>query len=677
MKTKNLLKKAFLLLALMGGASSAWADPVFGEANSICIDISQYATIPTVDGYSSYMDNLIGYDSEDNILVVNAYGAINSKGSQKWITVDGSGSATRDAWAATGVFKGTSYYGYLEAGMSGSKYRVNALNNSRTTIFEITNCTKVSALVKSGGTGSGRYVVMKAYLMNAEGTEKASDTPVSTQNGTNSNVMESIVIDGLNAANVYKIELTGNGSDNSDFYEIAFYTPSSNPTITVSPTSTSIETTESGVEATENITVTGANLTGSTLTATLSPAVDGLSVTLGSNTITDGAISTTATLHYTQIENASGSTTLTLSDGTTSKEITVNYTASVETWTLQTINSARTWDFSTLTGGKLYEGDDVNVEHVYANITEIGCPAAFDGTALAFTGQYPLREGKGIAQAGTLRFNTSVPGYIVVKFSDTGTSASATAVKRYLTVNGETTEYWASRANNSSDPEIAYDAQLNVITGAIAVPAGDVTIGGTSALVYQKVEFTPTVSKTITDAGWATYCSPYALDLEHATGLTDAYIVTGATGNVLNTTSVKGGTIPANTGILIEAPKGTVTIPVVANSSTDVSDNKFVGVTTETSGVAAGIYVLMGTPSVGFYETTNPFTVGANTAYLPADFAAGAARSAYFIGGVTAVDNVEAAAKVKAMPVKRIVNGKLIIEKKGAIFNAAGQKLSK
>ena len=45
-------------------------------------------------------------------------------------------------------------------------------------------------------------------------------------------------------------------------------------------------------------------------------------------------------------------------------------------------------------------------------------------------------------------------------------------------------------------------------------------------------------------------------------------------------------------------------------------------------------------------------------------------------GGVTAVEAVEGA-KVKALPIKRIVNGKLIIEKKGAIFNAAGQKLSK
>ena len=183
------------------------------------------------------------------------------------------------------------------------------------------------------------------------------------------------------------------------------------------------------------------------------------------------------------------------------------------------------------------------------------------------------------------------------------------------------------------------------------------------------------VTKTITAAGWATYCSPYALDLANATGLTDAYIVTGATGSVLNTTSVKGGTIPANTGILIEAPEGTVTIPVVAIGSTDVSGNKFQGVTEATEIAANAGYVLMGSPKVGFYKNANAFTVGANTAYLPADFA-GLARSAFFFGGdITAVDNVEAAAEAKAKEGKFIENGKLVIVKNGVKYNAAGAQV--
>ena len=187
-------------------------------------------------------------------------------------------------------------------------------------------------------------------------------------------------------------------------------------------------------------------------------------------------------------------------------------------------------------------------------------------------------------------------------------------------------------------------------------------------------------STTITAAGWATYCSPYALDFTgDIANLTNAYIVIGATGSTLNLTSVKGNKVAANTGILIEGSEGTVTIPVAASGTDYSATNKLVGVLANTVKEAESIYVLMDeTAGVGFYKNNNEFTVGANTAYLPASIAAGAARSAFFFGGnITGVENVEAAAKVKALPVKRIVNGKLVIENEGDIFNAFGQKLSK
>lgn len=92
----------------------------------------------------------------------------------------------------------------------------------------------------------------------------------------------------------------------------------------------SIQATESGVAATQEIEITGKNLEGTTLTATLNPEVDGLSVKLNNSAIQDGEISTTATLTYFATANASGTTTLTLSDGTTSKDVKIEYTAAVE-----------------------------------------------------------------------------------------------------------------------------------------------------------------------------------------------------------------------------------------------------------------------------------------------------------------------------------------------------------
>ena len=171
---------------------------------------------------------------------------------------------------------------------------------------------------------------------------------------------------------------------------------------------------------------------------------------------------------------------------------------------LQAVSEATTWDFSKITantGNALYNNDGIkltdastptkNEEVVYANYSAdfMTFAEGFDATTMAFKGEYPIRKNQ-YCQAGTLRFKTTVAGTITVKFSDTGSSASATAVKRYLVVNGEQTEYWTSRQNNGEEP---YEAQLDVTSGEIAVPAGDVTITGSSAIVVYNVTFAPKV----------------------------------------------------------------------------------------------------------------------------------------------------------------------------------------
>ena len=179
-----------------------------------------------------------------------------------------------------------------------------------------------------------------------------------------------------------------------------------------------------------------------------------------------------------------------------------------------------------------------------------------------------------------------------------------------------------------------------------------------------------TVSKNITDAGWATYCSPYALDFS-TSGLT-AYIVTGATGNVLTLTQVTS--VPANTGVLLEGAADDYDISVVASSSTDVTANKLKGVTGAFSlGAGEGYVLLNGGKGVGFYSNPNEaFTVGANTAYLVMD---NSAREAYFFDGLTEINQVENGEVKSALPVKRIVKGNLVIEKNGVSVNAAGVQL--
>ncbi len=175
---------------------------------------------------------------------------------------------------------------------------------------------------------------------------------------------------------------------------------------------------------------------------------------------------------------------------------------------LQAISEATTWDFSKITANTanaLYNKEGIqltdestpnkNEEVVYANYSAdfMTFAEGFDATTMAFKGEYPIRKNQ-YCQAGTLHFKTTVAGKIVVKFSDTGSSASATAVKRYLVVNGEQTEYWTSRENNGDAP---YAAQLNVVSDEIAVPAGDVTITGSSAIVMYYVTFTPAAEPVV------------------------------------------------------------------------------------------------------------------------------------------------------------------------------------
>jgi len=257
-------------------------------------------------------------------------------------------------------------------------------------------------------------------------------------------------------------------------------------------------------------------------------------------------------------------------------------------------------------------------------------------------------------------------GTFTLKFPYSMANASAsTIVIKTRNSEGDYTDTGLSLSTSSG----------GTFTNTITIPAGSsVAIcnetGNNSNILIDYLTLTPTaVSKTITTAGWATYCSPYALDLSSATGLTDAYIVTGGKNGVLAKMSVKGRTVPANTGLLLKGTEGSavnVTIPVVASSETDVTANILDGVTANTEITAGSGWVLMNdaTNGLGFYRNTNAFTVGANTAYIPvADLAVpgAGARAFYslFDSETTGVD----AALVK----NGIVNNE--------IFNLQGQRV--
>ncbi len=494
------------------------------------------------------------------------------------------------------------------------------------------------------------------------------NTSISTTNGITGEVTAT---DGNKGYATYIIPsagtyyIIGNGSDcflaGLEFSFAAITAPiitASNATITA---------TESGVEATYGITVTGANLTGSTLTATLNPLVPGLSVTLDETTITAGAITTKATLHYTATKNASGSTTLTLSDGTTNKDVTITYKAHVAATELEAISEAITFDLSKVgTSGM----GAITLDDGYVVLSDAGSDVSFaDNIAVSCIPNVGVTWRNDAVQAPLFKFKTDVPGNVTLKFSDVGSSSGR--AHRYAAVNDVLTNVYSTTSASSG-----------VVTcSPISVEAGEVIIKGqvegeNNTYMHNQIRvfeivFTPNKAVTITDAGWATLYTPDALDFAKAkpAGL-KAYTAT-LNDNIVTLTKVDN--VPAQTGVVLKGAANTYSIPVITNSTND-EKGSMVGSTTDTNLEANTAYILgiNGTTGKAQFFINSEGTIEAGKAYLPAGNTNEAkALSVVFADDLTGITNANAAEEI-AQPAKRIVNGQLVIEKNGKRYNAAG-----
>lgn len=193
--------------------------------------------------------------------------------------------------------------------------------------------------------------------------------------------------------------------------------------------------------------------------------------------------------------------------------------------------------------------------------------------------------------------------------------------------------------------------------------------------LFEKVgEATPTETIHVTDAKYATYCSNNALDFD-GTGLT-AYIakMDETDGTTVEFTPVTK--VPAYEGVLLKAENaGDVTVNATSNAD-DVTGNVFIGVTEQKKIDEDGIFVLLnGNKGVGFYKTTKAFTVGANTAYLPA-LAGGAEGARSFIGFdnmVTAIEGI-AAEKMPSGEVYNLQGQRMVAPQKG-LYIVNGKKV--
>ena len=170
---------------------------------------------------------------------------------------------------------------------------------------------------------------------------------------------------------------------------------------------------------------------------------------------------------------------------------------------------------------------------------------------------------------------------------------------------------------------------------------------------------------SISDAGWATLYTPYALDFSEVAGLT-AYTAS-LSDNIVTLTEVSN--VPANTGVVLNGAAGSYNIPVITSSETN--KGSLIGNATEATRCDAAssgcaYYVLAQAEDYPTHKIQfRPVTTGsiaAGKAFLEAPYAAGVKALNVVFSEATGINSVQGSAfKVQD----------------SAIFNLAGQRMSK
>ena len=176
--------------------------------------------------------------------------------------------------------------------------------------------------------------------------------------------------------------------------------------------------------------------------------------------------------------------------------------------------------------------------------------------------------------------------------------------------------------------------------------------------------YNPNVSVSVSAAGYASFSSDYALDLDNIED-GNAYIVKSdaVKGDAVSLT-VQTGKVAANTGLILKTTggaAGTITIPVAATGTDISSTNKLIAVTTNATPVSAGAYILgcaAGYTNVGLYKLDTGDSLDKGQAYLPASFSSVKALRFVVDDTATGVDSIPVAETT---------------EEDGVLYNTAGQ----
>ena len=361
--------------------------------------------------------------------------------------------------------------------------------------------------------------------------------------------------------------------------------------------------------------------------------------------------------------------------GYTDSEVASATYTKVTPHTWAAISESTTWDWSTLTTTEVKLTDsttptkteefllgDMNGEIYTYNIGYD--PATFNADALKVVTEYAVREKK-YMQGNKIKFNTTVPGYVRVTYSNTGGDRPY----RYVKVNDTFSQEGSASATAKTTEYIPVPAGEVTVVGYIQDAndpkprSGDVV--GEAMLRISKVEFLKQASTVVTSAGWATATTPdYGVEFDENTNV---YVVTDVSNSI---SLAKITEAPANTAVIVNAPAGSYTMTPKADAAAPAknlllsSDGSVVGTTTGSP------YVLGKNLSnvVGFGPLANGVTLAKGKAYIDGSEFVDAKDFYPFVIGdeeneTTSINSIE--------------NGESRIENSDYIYNLAGQKVSK
>ena len=356
--------------------------------------------------------------------------------------------------------------------------------------------------------------------------------------------------------------------------------------------------------------------------------------------------------------------------------VSVSYTK-FEKSDIVPINSETEWTLTSsltlqLSGETMpKKSDELYTYSDIASLNNITLPAGFDGTTLAFSGEYVFRENNG-AQNALLQFNTEVPGNVEIEFSNTGGSNKG----RYVKVNDQIGEVEADGTTHRTETFFVEKGDVS-ITGYNPVPEGN------PALRFYSIKFTPAEAPTVTIniEGFATFSCEKHVEIAPGTAGVKVYYANDVKDGKLYLAELGDGMIPAETGVVLAGEAGTVVQFVEIDDPQLEIDNLLKPTTTANGLVPVPENPTDGSPDAltldgKTFKTFTGATFNANKAYLVkheiVNAMAGNTLEIVFEGEATAITDINANENADSVaPAKVIKNGQLFIGN----YNVAGQQV--